>query len=938
MARGKRGRISKVVLFILVIVVIGGALIFAFPSIGNELGIQQFSDLFLVEVDTTATNEQFNFWHFFDEVTRFTLIPNVNLDCFSQTSIKFIDTSGRQSVASSSKITKQPVDTIFSIATIGGLPIRDLEGTGSTTCTIDFGSATVQGGQIITEWNVVDTNNNVKLVKRITKGVPAGQTFSGSTGGTIIHNVADISATEIENAVNLPSTTANKLVPISMKTTINLVFTTSVTGTKINTGTLVLNTGATVNVINDGVTQTPSPTSKVPEITSLTPPSFDYIGSIDPAIERNNQISAGEKLMITIKGTVTNHNQGVDPNPTIAIFSPNGGKRSGDIEMTQVRKLSSTLTEFQVVNPDTTVRFQDGSIIDTFKGTWFAEMKIGNKLDRQNFAVNDARSSITPKQTLTCTSPKVPNESGTACVDPPNTTSSQTCTLTSSKFQASLSSKTDQELITDGKSLDSLFRLGNLSVCKTAELSLIKAELEKRGYNPETFEKTGTGTGATGDLTQSTTFAHFKADFTTTSTETNRACSIQKTIPDQGISLGAFQLAGLGGSQCVGERFSKTEIINVIDFGSVASGIKITDVKLQHRIFFVKNMAFPAEPKFDCVGGKDVPLTAHSCTIKDFDTGEFLPAVGLMPSQVDQSSAIQKFSKGFPNQFILSKIALTEGQIQNAINSVTTLEEGDTFAYLLYTNGVFEGTSNGQPIIGIINPIAITQDFTYTTLDTNCDLKISFIDENGQCLPIPPDECPQGEHFDLDERICKPNDPHSCNPPNSVVNGVCKPPADPSCSPDEIKDPQTGVCRAVFCPAIPTCSSGTTLASTKKIDDCKNVVLECVPIGTLPPVGGGCESGFVLNTLGQCQRIGSGNNGGTDPSGNSENSGFCIVDADFNFSQCLSSIFNGEGEKPPSLTLTGITGQALLVVVMLAVLIIIIAIIIRKYRGGINPF
>lgn len=939
MAKGIQIGSSKIIVGAIVLIIAIG-LLFGLPAIGQEFGIQGLSDLFLVEVDTTATNEQFNFWHFFDEITRFTLVPNVNLDCFSQTSVKFIDTSGRVSIASSSKITKQPVDTLFSVVTLGGLDITKLEGTGVTTCTISFGDATVQGGQVITEWLVVDANNNVKSVKKITKGIPAGQKITGSTSPSIVHNIADITESEIENAVNLPSTVANKIVPTTMKTTINIVFTTGATGSRLNSGTLVLTTGATVNVINDGVTQTPSPTSKIPEITSITPPSFDYIGAIIPQIERNNQISAGEKLMMTIKGTVSNHIQGVDPNPTITIFSPDGGKRSANVEMTQVRKLSTTLTEFQVINPDTTVTFQDGSIIDSFKGVWFAEIKIGNKIDRQNFAVNDVRSSTTPKQTLTCTSPKVPNTDGTACVDPENTTTSQICTLTAQQFQLSLPTKTDQELITEGKSLDSLFKLGNLSSCKTAELSLIKAELQKRGYNPITFEKIGGGIGTTGDLTQAKTFAHFKADFTTTSTETNRDCSIEKIIPDTDLGLSGFQLIGLGGGQCVGERFAKTDIINVIDFGSVASGIQIDEVKLVHSLLLSKNKPFPATPKFSCVGGNENPLSPQSCTLTQFDLRDILPATGLKAGQVDQSKAIQKFSEGFPSQFILSKVAFTENDIVNQISSAgTTLQEGDSFAYLLYTNGVFSGTSNGETIVGIVNPIAITQDFTFTTSDTNCDLTISIIDGNGQCVPIPPDQCPLGEHFDLDERQCKPND-ISCNAPNSIVNGVCTPPIDPNCNANQIKDPQTGVCRDVFCPSVPLCSTGKTLASTKDIDDCGNVVLECVaisttPIGTTPT--GGCQTGFVKNTLGQCQRIGSGTNpDGSDPNGSTENSGFCKVDSDFNFSQCLSEIFAGNGQQPPSLTLSGTTGQALLVVVMVSILIIVIAIVIRRRRGGIR--
>ncbi len=415
--------------------------------------------------------------------------------------------------------------------------------------------------------------------------------------------------------------------------------------------------------------------------------------------------------------------------------------------------------------------------------------------------------------------------------------------------------------------------------------------------------------------------------YVASSSDTNRSCTNEGEVPEGGIALPTFQLIGQG-DICKDQQFSEVELTPTLDFGSSETLATIvidkSSVRLDHKLFMSINNPFPDNPTFACSNAEGAK---PNCSVSNYAPAND-PNVSLTVNEI--TAILNPVDAQTSGEYQLSKIVLTSGNLEQKLRSAGVLpKQDDIYSYMLQVSGIFSATVNGVSTTVIVPTMVITQDFKFNELESGCNLEVSFIDENGQCMPTP--------------RECTP--PQELNP----ATNSCETPPDEGCPAGTHLEGTECVINPSpkQCEPIPTCGDGETHDVTGQQDACGFEILQCVLIEDvdggddidgkpvlLPPTStGGCLSQYFLNAFGNCQLIGSGsNNNNEDPDGDADNEGQ-------SFAQFLAGLFSGDSDADtPSFTLSGATGQAVMVVVLLAIIIIIIAIIVRRRRGQGIPF
>jgi len=436
----------------------------------------------------------------------------------------------------------------------------------------------------------------------------------------------------------------------------------------------------------------------------------------------------------------------------------------------------------------------------------------------------------------------------------------------------------------------------------------------------------------------------YVTSFASTSDTTNRDCTESGSIPVEGLDITTLGLIGGGGS-CAGNQFINTEIRPIVDFGTATA--TVSQVALDVSLWVANNQPFPDNPSFNTnctITATNIP---SNCRIADYD---FTTAnVRTSSFAVGEFVPTQKFRNAQTNTGIydLALIKFDGATIEKKVRDAgLSLKDGDEYSFMVQILGTFKATQGTTSFTAVIPPMVFSDDLIYAEKDAECDLTISFIDENGQCKDRTPNDCPvAGEEFD-------------------PVTNTCSPIPSPECTGGQIKN-EANVCvdppPATMCEPLPMCQSDEKFAETGSLDSCGFAILECImknppEIGCgenevrnsvsglcepklpeiIEPTNGGCPPLYVLNQLGNCQLIGSGGKGDDEPpkGGGSGDVNLCELTSTFNLSQCFAQIFNPSGTSAGTFQITGISPTVLAVIVLGAFAIIVIAIIVRRRRGG----
>ncbi|MCP6727167.1 MAG: hypothetical protein KJI69_04025 [Patescibacteria group bacterium] len=980
--RRRKGGVSKLA-FVAIVAIVGIGIVVALSA-----GVLDLSSLG-IEFDTQNVQDAYSGWTFGDELVRFALTaPNTNIDCASSTLTRLTSTSGQTVVFSRSAIKALPVTTFFSVVPIDStVPISKIEVSTATVCIPLFGTAEVVTGTVKYTWQTIDANNNIKTIKTTSKGILAKPSAT-----TLIVSIPkdSVTASQIESAVGGLGTLSSKFVPVTVHTDLTLVFRTSATGSLTNTGKIMISTGASVKILNESVPPPPS-TQRIPNISSITPSEFDYIGSLTPTTVKTNQISSGEKINIRVIGNVENYKSG-DPLPRVDIFDPTGQISEGNVVMQRLGSIGSTKTSFNTGTFEVSrITFRDSNI-STFDGIWFAKMKMtvsgqGTLTDTKTFAVNDARNTVPttlnctlplvpnssgtacvdPPTTITCISPKIPNSSNTACVDPPTITCPSgkipdvTGTICIDKpvcksvidLQIEFRDATLQEIQSVYNVLKPKADAGTLDQCETNSWIIVQAEFDRRGIDPE--EGTGivppTGTSPVSFISYENFFTDIEGIGT---------CPNQKgQVPQEGLPIIGFQLFGV---TCEGFKLGSIQLTPTLDFGDRVKEITIQDVTFRQEIFLAKNNPFPSKPTIGCTGSTSSNI--GTCAITNYVIANSgIPAVSLTP---DESATLKRFiDRETRGEYQILEVIIKESSLLNKVKAKGIgLSEGDELSLMYLIWGKIRGTDNSVAFFRDFQPMTYVQNFEFVDpTDAPC-LSPSMLDENGQCqAPDPPDK------------------PDCQVPPNTLILGICIPPDDPICpsgtsppdfSPYNLEDCVTTVCQANE--EVPICLADEVhdISTTEK-DHCGDFKIVCIkdpnldpPIIPPTPPDNTCPNEDEFrDKFDVCVKVNPDDMCPDDERRNSQNEcekitippppppegtqckdgetlnketmqcerDFCKLDASFNLLQCFASLF-GSGTAPPA-QIGGIPlGTLIIVVAVGTIAIAVVTVVVRRRSGG----
>jgi len=876
-----------------------------FGLIGIIVVVISIVGLILTTQQSFISSAQENFGFFVERITiPMTLVKNVNILCVVDPNIEILDVNNVKFPFSNAQPSIIDLFTNFQVTGLvtTSSTIKELIPTVSVKCdpqVVDV-SINLAGGWTNTKWEVEDQNGVYKTISQITQSIPS---TVRSIKSTTVNIPSDpVTASEIEKIANLQGI-LSKNVKVRMTFSTNLVVLTSATGTLQNTGGVSSASSGYVKII---VSQ-PPPTSsqgKLVDITAVNPSAgfcFDGGASTSCATSTTKEVPNGGTMTLTVTGKLDQWTT-TEGLPFIRIYGSDGRQVGTDIIMTTQGATDSTGTTFQRINFDIAKIISTTSIA-TSKGTWNIEMHSNSDIrksstgtaivDRYPFTLKDVTQVTAP----ICTGGQIVDTTTNKCVTPsPEPPSEPTCDA-DTVYQAEADKLTDDVL---KLTITTLEGITSRTTCQQKQLDIYKAEATSRGLD------TGVTTGA--GITEAKVFANVIGQFAPSGASPN-PCQDIRQVPEIGLSLPtAFQLTGTGG-KCSGYRWVETEIRPVIDFGSVVKDVSISSVVMDHDLFISKNSPFPEKVEFDCIGGSATPLTPKTCVIKNYDATKLVPIAGL---KFDQVTKINQFTdQATSGQYQLSLVKFTEGDIVDQIRIAgQTLQVNDIYSYMLVANGVFTGTYQGKNIVGIVAPLAITQDFTFTEGVLGCNAN---------------------ESYDQASNICKPIQKRTCVAPTVY---------------DEATDSCVGgTDPPVECSEIPECIIGETLENTGRKDACTFDIYECKPVEVginsplpedqpkilSPNQSGGCISGYVLNTLKQCQLIGSSID--DPPEGTSTGGGFCDAET-YDFGKCFASLFKPKGDETGGFQITGATLLGIIIFVVVIIILVIVAVVIRRRRGG----
>ncbi len=275
------------------------------------------------------------------------------------------------------------------------------------------------------------------------------------------------------------------------------------------------------------------------------------------------------------------------------------------------------------------------------------------------------------------------------------------------------------------------------------------------------------------------------------------------------------------------------------------------------------------------------------------------------------------------------------------------MKDGDKYGYMLLVNGIVKGTLDNSPLNIEIPSIAVTQTFTFKETPSGCNLDISMLDENGQCVPKKR-VCTYPLVLDEATNECKLDPNIGGGEEVGCAEGFAPPQGQTT-----VTDPSECVLIPNECTVepIPTCQDGETHDTTGQFDECGFDILVCKPVGEVgggddgmgnpnivePNPSGGCPPMYEINSSGKCQLIGSGTTcegEECDTGGARDEENFCAPDKFFESpARCFAQLFGGQ-----QLQAGGEEGETFYILFTIAVLVIIIviivAIIIRIRRGS----
>jgi hypothetical protein len=472
--------------------------------------------------------------------------------------------------------------------------------------------------------------------------------------------------------------------------------------------------------------------------------------------------------------------------------------------------------------------------------------------------------------------------------------------------------------------------------------------VDETGTPPNCAPKPTTTSGVIGKI-------EYVARFSSTSDTTNRDCTDSGSIPTSGVGVQTFQLIS-GQGTCGGNQFADVEIRPIIDFGTVTANVDKGSVLLDKKLWVSVNNPFPASPTFDercTVGLTGFPT---NCIVNNHD---FTLNTKEVFFNIAEFTDVRTFRNAQTNTGIYDIALLTmdgAGLEKKITNAGLPLKDGDEYSFMVQTITLFDATVGGSAVKGVIPPIVYHHTFNYKEIGAECDLTISFIDNEegsptfGTCKPRAPNECPNGEERDPVSNTCLP----------------IKSPTDPCPLATQVESPVgSGTCitpQPTQCEPVPVCSATEKLDTTGVNDDCGFAILTCIPKVTTPVDGcmnglvrdtttgqcvipppnikppnenGGCDPLYILNAFGNCQLIGSGGEGdGGSGGGGSGEVNFCALDQFFtNPSRCFAQVFNPDGDQE-GLMISGATQTAVVVAGLVVVLLIVVAVIVRLRRRG----
>lgn len=873
------------------------------------------------------------------EFTLQSLLPNNAVNCFAGTTSIEKFTDGTSFDFGGTRFTGKSFNPLVQASLISSAKdkaISSIEFTPQITCDLLYTQDKVNlvGGTYKITITATDSDGATKTVTSTTRTIiaksPLTDGSKGKLGTPFNLPTSTVTAKQIQDL--LPNAKLYPEFSTFIKVTINILpeFTTTLTGTGIKqTANIALTSQFVAKVIS------PVAPSTTTQGTIVKFASQDPILPIvyDKASTTNTQAS------ITFKGELDKWSIS-EGFPYVDIFSPNGVLIHSKVGLSSTFSTSGDITTFKRSS------YSIGDINTLPLGSYKVVLHSANDIRKSSAGVpTTATLAFTIKDSRTTT--------GTTPVLSECPSSTQLSTL--------LKSLTDSELQLNLQALNIKLQEGSLSTCEKNMRDAIIVEINRRGVEtpivtapqcvppqvsisgicktvttspnctsgqvlvdgacktPDTSSGAGTDDTITVTLTSTPkAFMKYDSKFTSISTDTNRDCNDFGKLPAEGIELAPLplQLFSIGEVKCSAHRWVNTILNPVIDFGSSAKDVVINanDVRLKHQIHVSLNQAFPEIPTFDCIGGS--ATEPRECLASNFGNATLLPTSGLDSSQVVKLAKFTDPNK-INTEFSLSEISVNEQQLtQLIVNSGVlsggsssqtgvALKEGDNISFLVQVDGSFKGTNKGTPLSGFIGTLTYSQNFAFNAGAVKCD--------------------PISEYYDVSTKSCK-----------TVPVETCDPPLQFDATTNSCVDTTGGGGGTVVCSEPVTCEANENKILTGNTDscgfflyECQNVItgdpsttedictFNCPTITTRNP-NGGCNAGYVLNSLQQCQRIGS-LNPTTPP--NVTTPPVCTDP-------------EGNCPKAPIFQLTGTTLLGVIVFVVVIIILLVVAVIIRRRRGG----
>lgn len=857
---------------------------------------------------------------------------------------------------------------------------------------------TLAGGSFQTDFRVLE-DGQIKTLSGTFKTIPSlNKNLNILTGGGNVNlPFITVQASSIEAFLSfVPDTVAERTIDIFFNTKgfASII----IDGTVGKAGDLSAGAGGKAKFINEdfdvGGTGTGKGTKVI--LQTVVPTQFYFLGGATPVpsgVSANQVLRDGDRMALSFTGIQDNWSSS-EGQPTITIKSPTGATITST-QMSFSRSITGGLAEFK-----TTVAIPieiSTPNIDLWKGTWTAQMKQAGRLQVGSitFALGDYRDpEFIPPPPEICQFPKI--IIGGKCVDqPPDVEPTPDQCPSAVDLLLAVRGLTNDELRMTWFSLEDKEDAGTLDVCEVKVKPLVETEMVRRGFSltEDPTEPTDPTQPPIIPAGSAKAYIRYAGSYTDLSGEvgggggcTNDAVGI---VPPQGLAISGFQLLGL--NACDGFRFGSVELIPTLDFGTGVKAVIIDKdtFALKQELIISVNQPIPDIPTFGCT----TPTSSNpagTCAVTNF--AQVTNRVGGLGGAGFTSVAVLNFVDRDTNgEYQIVKSSLRESLIIDKIqrNSIV-LKDGDKIDVLYYIYGTFRGTHNGENFVGKLpsggtsGMLAYVQHYEFDTSiggvtcespskivilanpeDPDAETRLASGNESGQCTP-----CDELESLGLG--TCPFLEP-KCEFPNTkdVITGECKPLDDDTCPMGQIRDLITGECRESNCQDVaPMCVDGQFHDISKtEITDCGVALIICVdsPSGgdgngdgngdgvpkpcpnpetqyrdslgicvTISITSQCPEEGFLRNSEGVCEPSGTIINPKPPTAPPIEDVNLCSLDKNFNFSQCLASLFAGDGTG--GLQLTGATLIGVIIFVVVIIAIIIIAVIVRRRGGGIKGF